>query len=186
MTDKQPQPFGSMHPIADIDDLVTVRGCDGAVFQVEGFTHEIEYDRGETNEAILYDVTDLRTMDFLIAFQDDITVVTDTQLGRESLANKGAETFEQTLERINADEIARKHRAFEGSVYDEVASVIEQGMAHLKAESTDGLLDELSDALSMQANFGDHEDDEKRDRKYAIRVCEIKEKLRDLTEGVGE
>ena len=50
-----------------------------------------------------------------------------------------------------------------------------------KEPSVDDLLDELSDTLAMIERFGEHEDDEKRDRKYALKACEIKAKLRELT-----
>lgn len=49
--------------------------------------------------------------------------------------------------------------------------------------TVDDLLDDLRSALLVVDIFGDHEDDAKRDRKYALRVCEIKAKLRERTEG---
>lgn len=48
--------------------------------------------------------------------------------------------------------------------------------------TVDDLLLDLSDALALQERFGDHEDDEKEDRKYALKVCEIKAQLRERTE----
>lgn len=48
----------------------------------------------------------------------------------------------------------------------------------------DDLLDELSVALYLQEMFGDHMDDERRDYKYALAVCELKAKLRERVEVV--
>ena len=45
--------------------------------------------------------------------------------------------------------------------------------------SVNALLDELRDAMNLIEIFGEHEDDEKKDRKYALKVDEIKAKLKE-------
>lgn len=43
--------------------------------------------------------------------------------------------------------------------------------------SIDDLLDELSDYLALQERFGEHEDDERRDMRYSLRICELKAQI---------
>jgi len=50
-----------------------------------------------------------------------------------------------------------------------------------RSENVDELLDELRDAMELVNLFGDHEDDAKEDRKLALKVCEIKAKLREAS-----
>lgn len=45
----------------------------------------------------------------------------------------------------------------------------------------DELLDELRDALELVEIFGEHEDEEKEDRKYALKVAEVKAKLKEAS-----
>ena len=59
---------------------------------------------------------------------------------------------------------------------------IERSEPRVEEEPTvDDLLDELRDALELRELFGDHEDDEKKDRKIALKVCEVKAKLKEAT-----
>ena len=51
------------------------------------------------------------------------------------------------------------------------------------AETVDELLAELSDVSAMIDMFGEHEDDVRRDRRYALRKAEIIAKLKDITGG---
>lgn len=48
--------------------------------------------------------------------------------------------------------------------------------------TVDDLLDDLRSAMLIVDIFGDHEDEAKKDRKYALRVCEIKAQLRERVE----
>jgi len=57
---------------------------------------------------------------------------------------------------------------------------MERSEPRIEAEPIiDDLLDELRDALELREMFGDHEDDEKEDRKIALKVCEVKAKLKE-------
>lgn len=52
-----------------------------------------------------------------------------------------------------------------------------------KQERIDLLLDELNDVDELIRMFGDHEDDDKQDRRYVLRRAEIYAKLQELTGG---
>lgn len=59
---------------------------------------------------------------------------------------------------------------------------IEKPKPRAPLPTIDELLFDLSDALALVERFGDHEDDSRKDRKYALKVCEIKAQLRDQVE----
>lgn len=50
-------------------------------------------------------------------------------------------------------------------------------------ETIDELLSELSDVMALIEAFGEHEDEERRDRRYVLRKAEIIAKLKDITGG---
>lgn len=81
---------------------------------------------------------------------------------------------ENELEEIYYDIVCMK--TYECLVADQEDNSI---VTEEEETSIDDLLADLSDALAMQELFGEHEDHEKKDRKYSLRVCELKAKLRE-------
>jgi len=63
----------------------------------------------------------------------------------------------------------------------QLTPTIEEEPPEDDSPTIDDLLEELSDTLALIERFGEHEDDERRDRKYSLRACEIKAKLKELT-----
>lgn len=136
-----------LRPIANIGDLITVKGYGIRTFQVDAFTHEFHYDAETQLEEIYYDVTCVQSFEQLVADQEDIAIVS-----RAANAPKY----------LNAN--------------------IKRPATTAHNPSVDDLLFDLSDALALRERFGDHEDDVRQDRKYALKVCEIKAKIREHTE----
>src|SRR5690625_6278229 len=66
--------FGRMKNTANIGDIISIKGYIGDLFIVESWTHELDYNEDLVIESIIYDVTDVKTGDFLIAFDEDVTV----------------------------------------------------------------------------------------------------------------
>ena len=54
------------------------------------------------------------------------------------------------------------------------------------SEQIDELLTELNDVMALIEMFGEHEDEEKRDRRYILRKNEIEAKLIELTQKQNE
>ena len=138
-------PHEPIRPIANIGDLVSVKGYGIRTFQVDAFSHEFHYDAENVSEEIYYDVTCTTTLEYLLADQSAIAVV--------SRAAGAPQYLQANVKRP-------------------------QATAHVP--TTDELLDELSDALALKEMFGEPGNPDG-DLSYALRVDEIKAKLRDLT-----
>src|SRR5690625_126580 len=131
-----------MKPIANVGDLVSVRGHGMRVFKVTAFSHEFHVDAENVSEEIYYDLMCVTTFEYTLADQFDILII-------EQANGKPIEYMPEVM-RVEED-----------------------------STSVDALLDELRDAMNLIEIFGEHEDDEKKDRKYALKVDEIKAKLKE-------
>jgi len=69
------QEFGRLKNIANIGDIIEINGYPGKRFRVTEFTYEITYSSEYIDESITYNVFDIETGEYEIAFQEDITVV---------------------------------------------------------------------------------------------------------------
>src|SRR5699024_1696028 len=67
--------FGRLKNIANIGDIVLVAGYHGREFRVDSYSHEIHYQPEYAEEVILYDVSDVITDGYLLAYQEDISVI---------------------------------------------------------------------------------------------------------------
>lgn len=191
--------FGKLKNIANIGDIVTVEGYELGVFQVESWTHQVDHQSEFIDEVIMYDVTDLKTYNFLIAFQEDISVICKADKADEYLRNLG----------INKPDSPRTYGEEYSFMIDPVWEQIEN-MTFLKKEaeemasSTRGsgkpkemskqerinrFLDEINDYEELIRNFGDEAesgDDEYGERKageYRERIESAKRKLKRISEG---
>src|SRR5690625_96678 len=67
--------FGRLKNIANIGDIVLVADYHDREFRVDSYTHEIDYQPDYTEEVILYDVSDVITGEYMLAYQEDISVI---------------------------------------------------------------------------------------------------------------
>lgn len=64
-----------MKPIAEIDDLITIKGYGEQIFRIDSYTHETLTDRDGESEDIIYDCHCVITAEFALADQEDIVVI---------------------------------------------------------------------------------------------------------------
>lgn len=156
-----------MKNTAKIGDLVIVNGYDGRIFQVESYTYQKTYFTEYIDEYYTYDVVDIATEEYTVAFDEDLYVICR------------AENVEQFI-RDNP-------QLGMVTVYLETppTPTFPLGESKTKTQSDkrkiDELLDELNDYRTLVELFGEHEDDKKRDRKYVLRMSEIIAQLKELS-----
>lgn len=161
--------FGRMKNTAEIGDIILVAGHSFQEFQVESYTHSLDFEDDYVEEDITYDAADIESGEYLLAFQEDVTVIVKADKADDYIASKSGMSETNNKRPRWTEEI-------EFTVELKPKEVVPKG------DKIDGLLDELSDVNAMIELFGDHEDGDKRDRKYALKACEIKAKLRDIVE----
>ena len=156
--------FGRLKNIANIGDIVLVAGYHGREFRVDSYTHEIDYQPDYTEEVILYDVSDVITGEYLLAYQEDISVI--RRAGNEKSApHASAIDTDFGWEYVGEMEYVR----------EEDAPVRSKEIS--KQERIDRLLMEISDYGELIRNFGDVDGD------YQAKINKAKDRLRELTGG---
>src|SRR5690625_1722247 len=148
--------FGRMKNTANIGDIISIKGYLGDLFIVESWTHELEYNEDLVIESIIYDVTDVKTGDFLIAFDEDVTVVE-----RAESKSKSKTVGDFLSVNININDIV-------DSASKELS---------VCSESIDKLLDEINDYHELIQMFGDD------NNAYKTRIEYAELKLKDIVEG---
>src|SRR5699024_2346481 len=170
--------FGRMKNIAEIGDIILVAGYPFQEFQVESFSHNLDYQKEYVDEDIMYDAADIASGEYLLAFQEDITVIVKADKADEYIADKSGRHSGETPKDwagILAD--------IDFTVIADVTKSGETTAEPSRDVRIDELLDELSDVNGLIELFGEHEDDELEDRKYVLRKTEIEAKLIELTGG---
>src|SRR5690625_2140804 len=167
--------FGRLENIANIGDIVLVAGYHGREFLVDSYSHEVHYQPDYTEEVILYDVSDVITGEYMLAYQEDISVIRradsedktdinasplDMDFGWLDFPDKGA-----GWEWIGEMEYVR----------EEDAPVRSKEIS--KQERIDRLLMEISDYGELIRNFGDGDGD------YQTKINKAKDRSRELTGG---
>src|SRR5690625_3490139 len=152
--------FGRMKNTANIGDIISIKGYLGDLFIVESWTHELEYNEDLVIESIIYDVTDVKTGDFLIAFDEDVTVVE-----RAESKSKSKTVGDFLTVNININDI----------MDGKITSVPEP--AREESETIDKLLDEINDYHELIRVFGDD------NNAYKTRIEYAEMKLKEITEG---
>lgn len=142
----------NIRPKANIGDLIKVNGYGMRIFRIDSVNYEYYRDEEEVHDGIFYETVDVQTMELLIADDSDITVLTKAKPGAPS----------EIIPTVRGAAVAEKK-------------------AEVRADESEinGLLDELSDYLSLIEMFG--EDEEPGDGKYRKKVDEVKAKLTELT-----
>lgn len=153
--------FGRMKNTANIGDIISIKGYLGDLFIVESWTHELEYNEDLVIESIIYDVTDVKTGDFLIAFDEDVTVVE-----RAESKSKSKTVGDFLTVNININDIV-----------DSAAEVRASKEPSVCSESIDKLLDEINDYHELIRLFGDD------NNAYKTRIEYAELKLKDIVEG---
>ena len=156
--------FGRMKNTANIGDIISIKGYLGDLFIVESWTHELEYNEDLVIESIIYDVTDVKTGDFLIAFDEDVTVVE-----RAESKSKSKTVGDFLTVNININDIV-----------DSVAEVRASKQPSVCSEYIDKLLDEINDYHELIRLFGDD------NNAYKTRIEYAELKLKEITGGGNE
>lgn len=169
--------FGGLTNIADIGDIITVKGYNLKEFQVESWTHEVKYQTGCIDEVILYDVTDLKTHYFLLAYQEDVSVIcrankADAYLRNIGIQRKQAESNTQL--KINSTWEHLGNMSFKREEVDYKAN---KKVDHAEEARVDRFLDEIIDYKELIKNFGDVEGE------YQAKIDSAKSKLTIIAEG---
>src|SRR5690606_27542167 len=139
------------------------------VFQVESYSLEHHYHPGYSESVIAYGATDIANEhEYIITFQDEIYVICKADKVDEFLANNPS---------------VGTAAVYEVPMTTPKPKDVDDELKRTKSDKIDELLAELSDVMTLIEMFGEHEDDIKKDRKYALMAKEIKAKLIELTEG---
>ena len=156
-----------MKNTANIGDLVIVNGYNGRIFQVESYTYQKTYFTEYIDEYYTYDVVDIATEEYTVAFDEDLYVICRA---------KNVEQFIRDNPQLGMVTVQAESQP---------TPTFPSGESKVKTRSDkrkiDELLDELNDYRALVEMFGEHEDDKKRDRKYVLRMCEIIAQLKELT-----
>ena len=170
--------FGRMKNIAEIGDIILVAGYPFQEFQVESFSHNLDYQKEYVDEDIMYDAADIASGEYLLALQEDITVIVKAEKADDYIKGKSGRHSGETpkdwsviLADIDFTGIADGGKSGEATT------------GPTQDDRIDELLDELSDVNGLIELFGEHEDDDLQDRKYVLRKTEIEAKLIELTGG---
>src|SRR5690625_5012783 len=156
--------FGRLKNIANIGDIVLVAGYQGREFRVDSYSHEVHYQSDYTEEVILYDVSDVITGEYMLAYQEDTSVI--RRAGNEKSApHASAIDTDFGWEWIGEMEYVR----------EEDAPVRSKEIS--KQERIDRLLIEISDYGELIRNFGDA------DGELHVKINIEKDILRELTGG---
>src|SRR5690625_4608159 len=155
--------FGRLKNIANIGDIVLVAGYQGREFRVDSYSHEVHYQSDYTEEVILYDVSDVITGEYMLAYQEDISVI--RRAGNEKSApHASAIDTDFGWEWIGEMEYVRE----------------EDKPMKSKEEQIDLLLMEISDYKTLLRMPGDGSDDE----YHRGKIAKAEDKLRKLTGGM--
>src|SRR5699024_4833179 len=141
--------FGRLKNIANIGDIVTAEGYEGREFQVESYTHELDYQPDYIAETIIYDLTDIVTFEYLMAYQEDISLKIQAEDADEYLKNAPENPTTVELKPSSLDVLFPDA----GAVNDIVADKKADEPAENK-RSIDDMLDEIRSYKTMIGVFG--------------------------------
>src|SRR5699024_8936617 len=143
----------------------------GREFQVESYTHELDYHPDYIAETIIYDLTDITTFEFTMAYQEDISVKIKAEDADEYLKNtpKKPTTFE--IKPSSLDVFFQDADAF----IDIGADKKEEEPAENKRRS-DEMPAEIRSYKTMIEVFGK---DSGRGREFAGEIERIKDEMRE-------
>lgn len=164
-------------PIAKIGDIIHIRGYGNKEFEVFSVQCTIDTFPTESYYDICYDVVSLNGEEYILAFQEDITVVeSPLDVDYERLEYLSERSVEMDFERMN--EILQ---GFDLVPDDNHTEMEEDVVEESKTETVDDLLDKLNDYNELIATVG--EDYEEGDGYYRRKVDDIKAKLRGIIGG---
>lgn len=178
-------------PKATIGDMINIKGYGSTTFQVFSVMHEIYVDAEVSYEEIYYDCYCDKDNQYYYADDEDVTVVSrPDDVDYDKLKEYTSKVNEDwTSVSGMMDEIAKIEKKVEEEFNDVRNHFEKESNEHKtknKREKIDDLLVDLYDVNSLIRNFGEHEDDEKRDRKYVLKKNEIEAKLKEITEEGSE
>lgn len=171
-------------PIAKLGDIVNVRGYGHRRFEVFSVNYEAAMDAVESFEEVFYDVVSVDLADFMIAWQEDVTVVeTPNEIDYEKLEGHSAQSYYDIISSFTIDYngLMGGNKPKEQITKKEEVDVPKN---RSKSDKIDVLLDELHRFQTLIEMMG--EDDEDEDTYYRDRVDEIKAELAAMTGGKAE
>lgn len=168
---------------ANIGDIVIDANHPAREFQVDGYSHEIYTDAEGEYEEITYDVYDVETCEFLIAFEEDLTVVVKAEMADDYLRIKYGinDNKPSDIERKIVDDIMREFTAKEKALReakdmpDKPTANPQRPKEMTKQERIDRLLDEINFYKLLIELMGDE------GRKFELAICGAKAKLKEMT-----
>ena len=144
-------------------DLVRVAGIDDRIFSVDGWRVEQYYYPDEEGTDVLYELTDVRTADWLDAFEEDLRLVTTADKAEEYLKDYKPKGGEEPMKMFGFGSSHKRNTSPEIERYNKQRD---------RERKIDELLDERNDVDALYKSFGD--------RKYKARIEEIDKELRSV------
>lgn len=162
-----------------IGDQVTIKGYGAEHFVIYSIESTYYKDCYSEGVAMMYDCSSLLTGEPMYADEIDIELKyrpPEVDYDEIAMYQENAETLmtEMAQEAIN--------QAWGG----EITESKPMDNSEDKRVKIDELLDELQDVDTLIAMFGEHEDEDRRDRRYVLMKAEIEAELLELTGGPRE
>ena len=179
-------------PKACIGDIVNIKGYGNRTFEVLSIMHEIYVDADVSYDEVYYDCYSYSDGDYYFADDEDITVVSrPEQVDFERLSEHSKnmdEKWSNVSEMVDGmsemlDQKINQAAKELGEAFNDVHKRdTNKRKSKSKKERIDDLLIELYDVNQLIKNFGEHEDDDRKDRKYSLRKNEIEAKLKEIVD----
>jgi len=158
-----------------IGDRINILGYGDEIFVIYAVYHDYYIDAETEYFETYYDCYREKDGEYYYAEEADITLV-------ERPEKRDFDEIRKQQEKANQSIKENVMRALRDAFLEPERLEAAGDESINKNEKIDELLTELSDVMTLISMFGEHEDDEKRDRKYALRKCEIEAELINLIE----
>ena len=165
-----------------IGDLVRAKGYEDRIFQVEAYIISEHYGEGGHWKDVTYDLTDVVTFEYTIAFQEDLTLLAEADGAYEYLKkNKPSETT--SLREGTYNDFLNEIVNIAEVINDEKKARIQEEKRSRMAETNriDYLLDEYNDIKRLIGEFGDDDEND-----FAAKLDEIERKLKEASDCTTE
>lgn len=156
-----------------IGDLVRMKDYESRIFQIEAYVISENHSNEGQWKDITYDLTDINTGEYALAFQEDLTLITSA---------------EDASEYLSKHKPAEKYTLSEDTFFDHISVFLTFSKANDDAkrdEKTneqiiDELLDEYNDIKRIVNEFGDDVEN-----NYNRKLIEIEQKIKKMSSEGG-
>ncbi len=170
--------FGRLKNIASFGDIVVVAGYFGREFRVDSYSHEIDYHPTYTEEVIIYDVSDVITGEYLLAYQEDISVIRRAGDAENKTNPPHASSLDMDYGWPDFFEVGWEYVGEMEFVREEDTPL--KADEKYSKERADELLDEMRSYKTMIEVFGK---DSEKGKEFAEKIKTIENTLRYMTGG---